>query len=63
MALLVKVEAIKKAVSLPPDMELMATYGAACELMGIFFERDMPLPAIARPVSYTHLTLPTERIV
>ena len=47
MTLVAKANAIKAALSLPPDMAPVAAIGAACEMMGFVPERGSTLPAIA----------------
>ena len=47
MTLIAKANAIKAALSLPPDMAPVAAIGAACEMMGHVPERGTTMPAIA----------------
>ena len=47
MTLVARADAIKAALSLPPEMPPGAAIGTACEMMGFVPERGTPLPAIA----------------
>ena len=42
---------------------LKALYAAGHEICGVYTRRDKPVGRKQVPVSYTHLTLPTKRIV
>ena len=45
--LLEKVAAIKKALSIPPSLELVPAIGTALEMIGLVAERGEPLPQLA----------------